>query len=286
MGDTPAPRVSVVIPTYNMERHIARTLGCVTNQTFASLEVLVVDDCSTYTTPSIVKALAEQDRRIRYIRLEKNSNLPAVPRNVGILQSRGEYVAFLDHDDTWTRGKLACQVALLDKYPEVDMAHAPLWVHVYGNRYRGLTRLPNPAYMKTTLKTLLKRNTVMCSSAIVRKSSLDRIGGFDEDPGLRTVEDYELWLRIASKGIIKFQPFICGSYFYEPSGALSQENVGDRIAWLRISTGLLIDDPRPSSRPAMFAQLLTAPITCLACAAYTLARLPSGDRAQTFNRNS
>ena len=264
------PRVSVVIPTYNMERHIARTIACVVNQTFTALEVLVVDDCSTDRTPEIVKSLAEQDQRIRYLRLTQNSNRPAVPRNVGIAESTGEYVAFLDHDDTWTRNKLTRQISFLDRHPEVDMAHAPLWTHVNGNPLRGITRLPLLTELTTTYRSLLKRNTVMCSSSVVRRSTLETLGGFDEQPTLRTVEDYDLWLRIARVGKIKVQPFVCGSYFFEPSGALSQEDGVARLKALQEKNQVALMLSHADGVRGAIPRALSAPLAAAILGAYSL----------------
>lgn len=262
MSASTAPRVSVVIPTYNMEKHIRRTIRSVQEQTTSDLEIIVIDDCSTDTTPEIVEDLAQEDIRIRYHRLEKNSNLPAIPRNAGIELSAGEYVAFLDHDDIWSPDKISRQVAFLDRHPEMDMAHAPLWVHVRGSRWKGILRLPNPFQSKTTLDRLLRGNPIMCSSVIVRRPTLVLLGGFNEAPGLRTVEDYELWLRIAQTGRIGFQPFLCGSYFLEAGGALSQDNAQARLADLRLASDLALAIPAsgigPSVRQALLAPAFLA----------------------------
>ena len=268
MTSPSAPRVSVVIPTYNMELHIERTIQSATKQTFKSIEIIVVDDCSTDSTAEIVLSLASADPRIRYTRLDRNSNLPAVPRNVGILSSKGEYIALLDHDDTWTPRKIERQVALLDRDSRIDMVHAPLWVHVQGNPLRGMLRLPNPLRLRTTLNTLLKRNTVMCSSVVFRRSAIERTGAFSEDPKLRTVEDYELWLRMATSGVIAFQPFICGIYFLTVGGALSQENTRVRLDYLRSSSGLAIRAISTSRVNDILAQLAFVPIILAIIATY------------------
>ena len=110
------PRVSVIIPAFNIEQHIGETLDSLECQTFRSFEALVVDDCSTDRTASIVRARAALDPRIRYIRLESNSNRPAVPRNRGLAEAKGEFVAFLDHDDLWFRRKLERQIRVLDSF--------------------------------------------------------------------------------------------------------------------------------------------------------------------------
>ena len=93
------PKVSIVIPTYNMQEHLGETIDSILSQTLDSYEVIIVDDCSTDGTAQVALKYCEIDSRIRYVKLDANSNLPAVPRNRGIELSQGEYIAFLDHDD-------------------------------------------------------------------------------------------------------------------------------------------------------------------------------------------
>ena len=104
------PLISVIIPCYNSSRFIARAILSVLHQTYKNLELVIVDDCSTDDTKKIIKEFLKQDKRIKFYSTKKNSQMAAIPRNLGISKVAGEYVAFLDSDDYWHDGKLAYQM--------------------------------------------------------------------------------------------------------------------------------------------------------------------------------
>lgn len=91
-------KISIIIPTYNVEHYVARCLDSVINQTLPDIEIIIIDDGSTDNTVSVIKKYAKQDKRIKFIQLDKNSGV-SVARNVGIDLARGEYMAFIDSDD-------------------------------------------------------------------------------------------------------------------------------------------------------------------------------------------
>ena len=247
---TVVPQVSVVIPTYNMEAHIAETIRSIQDQTFQDFEVIVVDDCSTDGTGAIVRAMADQDSRIRYVLMEANSNLPAVPRNLGIEIARGEYVAFLDHDDLWTKHKLERQVSVLDANPEIGLVHSHLMVMVEGRPLRGLVHLPDPRLQHADYAIMRRRNVVMTSSAMARRAVLQVLGGFDESRELRTVEDYHLWIRISESHEMAYIPEIHGRYRKAPGGASNQEVLSDRSGVIDrlLGTDIVANTPTTAAR--------------------------------------
>jgi len=240
------PRVSIIIPTYNMEDHIGRTLDSVQDQSFRSFEVIVVDDASTDGTAEIVKDKAAQDNRFRYVRLENNSNRPAVPRNLALAVARGDYVAFLDHDDLWMRNKLERQVMVLDARPDVALVHSHLWEFAANSRKWGLLYMPNPYRRRVTYKLLLQGNRVQCSSVLARTNVLREFGGFDERPELRAVEDFHLWLRIAHRNRIAYISETHGFYRMSPSSTSSLENMATRLRYLDSNEGTQILSNSPS----------------------------------------
>ena len=93
------PKVSIIIPIYNAEKYIQTTVDSVLSQTFSDWELLLIDDCSKDHTSSICEKLVQSDNRITYIRQNENGG-PAKARNVGIDYAKGEYLAFVDSDDT------------------------------------------------------------------------------------------------------------------------------------------------------------------------------------------
>ncbi|RXZ01496.1 glycosyltransferase family 2 protein [Fictibacillus sp. S7] len=99
--------ISVVVPTYNREKLIRRTIKSVLNQTYSNFELLIIDDASTDNTEAVVKTF--NDSRIKYFKLEKNSK-GTKPRNIGIKEASGEFIALLDSDDEWVNDKLEKQL--------------------------------------------------------------------------------------------------------------------------------------------------------------------------------
>jgi glycosyltransferase involved in cell wall biosynthesis len=110
------PLVSCIVPTHNGERYIAETLRSILAQTYAPLEAIVVNDGSNDRTVEIVESFGEPVRI-----LSQSRGGPAAARNLGIVSSRGEFIAFLDHDDLWLPEKLAQQMAAFDADPRLDV---------------------------------------------------------------------------------------------------------------------------------------------------------------------
>ncbi len=104
-------RVSVIIPAYNSEKFIAEAIRSVLRQTYADLEILIIDDGSTDATGDVARGFS--DPRIKYIRRENGGT--AAARNTGIKNSTGVYIAFLDHDDIWMPDKIERQVGFLEE---------------------------------------------------------------------------------------------------------------------------------------------------------------------------
>lgn len=115
--------VSVIIPVYNREKTIEEAVRSVLVQTYANLEILVVDDCSTDSTVAVVENI--RDDRIRIIRCEKNGGA-CKARNMGIENAKGEFIAFHDSDDTWHKDKLEKSMYYLQK-ENVDFVFSALW---------------------------------------------------------------------------------------------------------------------------------------------------------------
>jgi hypothetical protein len=187
-----APKVSIVIPAYNAMTYLPDTLASVFQQTFSDFEVLLVDDGSTDRLQTWV-AQTVFDRRVKLIS-QPNQGLSAA-RNTGITHSQSEYIAFLDADDLWHPTKLAQQVQWLDAHPpigliynqtaQIDSAGTPTG-RVLGTEIAG-----------NILPQMLQRNIIDCpSSVVVRGQCFDRVGLFDRT--LRSVEDWDMWIRIAA----------------------------------------------------------------------------------------
>lgn len=106
------PLVSIITPSFNSEKFIRETIKSIQNQTYSNWEMIIVDDCSTDNTFSIIKEMALNDNRIRFFRLEKNSGT-GIARNSALSKSKGKYIAFVDSDDLWKPTKLEKQIDFL-----------------------------------------------------------------------------------------------------------------------------------------------------------------------------
>jgi glycosyltransferase involved in cell wall biosynthesis len=186
------PAVSVVIPLYNARAFIQETIQSVLEQTWKDYEIVVIDDGSIDDSQEAIRPFGG---RLRYIRQENGGVAKA--RNRGIAESNGRYVALLDHDDLWHPSKLGKQVAVLEQRSEVgmvvtDVAHIDGKGHAMGVIGTGY----NPS---ETFARLFVRGCVPTpSAAMIRRSVLNAIGGFDEDFRSAGLDDHELWTRIAA----------------------------------------------------------------------------------------
>lgn len=200
------PTVSVVIPTYNHARFLKEAIESVRAQSFTDWEVIVINNNSEDNTVEVVEAMA--DPRVRLIDF-RNNGIIAASRNKGIELSEGKYIAFLDSDDKWYPNKLQRCVALLDAGRDV-VCHAENWVWEDGKRK---TVAYGPARNATYRRLLFRKNCLSTSAVVARRATIARVGGFDEDPRIVTVEDYDLWLRIARvTDRLCFPPETLGEY--------------------------------------------------------------------------
>lgn len=106
--------VSIITPSYNSLKFIAKTINSVLDQTYQEWEMIIIDDCSSDASIDIIEKYIENDNRIKCIKLEKNVG-PANSRNVGIQEAKGKYIAFLDSDDIWFPNKLEKQIEFMQK---------------------------------------------------------------------------------------------------------------------------------------------------------------------------
>jgi glycosyltransferase involved in cell wall biosynthesis len=187
------PLVSIIIPTYNRADFLKQTLESIANQTYQNFEVFVVDDGSPNDAAEIICAAFE---KVYYTKI-KNSGGPAKPRNVGILNAKGKYLAFVDDDDLWLPKKLETQVAILEQNLDFGLVHGCCEIindkGELQNRIIGRLRNTLEKHGDVSEK-MIGQWTVMMPTSFVRKSVIDTIGFFNEimPPA---GEDMEYWAR-------------------------------------------------------------------------------------------
>lgn len=182
---------SIIIPTYNRALDLKRALVSLTNQNYKKFEVLICDDGSTDNTYEIANEFKSK-LNINYKKIQ-NSGKPAIPRNLGIANAKGKYIAFLDSDDWWHENKLQLAFEYLEKGADL----------VYSDFYKVKSLMEKEIVKVRELKEnitidLLKNGNAICnSSVVVRKSILDEVGFFNEGKEYIAWEDFDLWLRIS-----------------------------------------------------------------------------------------
>jgi glycosyltransferase involved in cell wall biosynthesis len=182
--------------TFNGARDIADAIASVLAQTFRDFELIVIDDASTDATPSILARLA--DPRLRVIRAEHNLGVVAT-RNLGFETCRGEYVAAHDHDDVSRPTRLAEQVTLLDREPNVVLAATEVELESAGRLSRSGHVADGSAPVMRWL--LLVDNPLTWSSIMVRADAVRRLGQFVR-PEFELADDFDLYHRLLRLGDI------------------------------------------------------------------------------------
>ena len=205
------PFFSVVIPTYNSEKTIIRTLLSVKKQIFKNFEVIIVDDGSQDNTVFLINKFIKKNYLDIKIYQQRNSKGPAAPRNIGIKKSKSNRICFLDSDDYWFSNKLIDAYYFLKDNNENDVLTSNE-IMIHQNKKKKL--FYGPVSKNFYLNLLIKGNKLSTSSTIVKKSFLiDNNILFNENKNFSSVEDYDLWLQIARKsGKFKFLNKFHGLY--------------------------------------------------------------------------
>ncbi len=225
--------VTVIVPVYNGERHLAQSLTSVVDQTYTRWECVVVDDGSTDSTPAIARSFAERDERMRTIS-QSNAGVSAA-RNRGLLAASdvdGTLVAFLDGDDVWTPDALEVLIGALVADPDavgayglaeyIDAAGRPIrpGAHSAGQRDRrvlGRFDLTSVEVSEPgTFSNLLVTGTIWPTAvAVHRRAVITAVGGFDSE--IVGAEDWDLYLRMSRHG--HFRPVDRQVAWYRRHGA-------------------------------------------------------------------
>ncbi len=191
------PGVSVVIAAYNAEEFIGETLASVLGQTYAPVEIIVVDDGSTDDTAAVVRSFGSRVRLIQ----QANMRL-STARNTGLAACSREYISIIDADDLWAPDKLSSQVSVATASPgSIILTGVQRFTGNASDR-RWLSATLPPAQGRDYLKTLLHLSStemVVFNTALVPTALARAFGGWT--PGLHTAEDWDFWLRCAKHNV-------------------------------------------------------------------------------------
>ena len=196
---TGTPLVSAITPAYNAERFLGEAIESVLGQSFADLEIVIVNDGSRDGTGALAdRYAAENPGRVRVVHQE-NKGLP-LARNAAIDAARGRYLALLDADDVWLPGHIESCVARLESDSALGLVHANV-EYIDGEGKLLGTESESGRWSHDGLdpytEVLLRRQHVTCPTAVFRRSVVDAIGAFDAQFNRLGCEDRDMWLRIA-----------------------------------------------------------------------------------------
>jgi glycosyltransferase involved in cell wall biosynthesis len=185
------PKISVIIPVYNGEKTIQKTIESVLKQTWQDFELIVINDGSQDATLEVLSSI--QDPRLRILSYS-NAGL-ASSRNRGITEATGEYISFLDADDLWTSDKLEAQFQALQENPEAMVAYS--WTDYIDESSQFLHSGRHITMNGNVYQHLLVNNFLENgSNPLIRKQALNQVGGFDSS--INSVADWDMWVRLAA----------------------------------------------------------------------------------------
>lgn len=216
------PFFSIVIPLYNKENHIQKTLESVLAQSFADFEIIIVDDGST--DASMEKAKSVVDNRIKYFSQENSGASQA--RNFGIEQANSAHIALLDADDVWEKNHLEEHYKSISKFPDSALYCNAYNLKLSGNFTHAATyNLSNPTEIQIVedyFKASIIHPIAWTSAVAFKKEDFWEIGGFNTN--ILSGQDIDLWIRFGLKKVIVFNPTITTCYNKTIENSLSKRN--------------------------------------------------------------
>lgn len=205
-------KVSIILPTYNGARYLEQSLDSCLKQTYANIELIIVDDASTDTTPGILSSYS--DPRLKVIRHKRNMRLPAA-LNTGFAHASGEYLTWTSDDNYYAPDAIATLAQYLTEHPEVGFVYSAAWIINAAGETIGLRESGPP-------EDLQKYNCVG-PCFMYRQQVRDVIGSYNTKKVLS--EDYEYWVRISKRFHMAYleQPLY---YYRHHSQSLTTTNYG------------------------------------------------------------
>jgi len=218
------PKVSIVLPTYNGEKYLRESIDSVINQTFTDWELIIVNDCSTDSTPQISEEYAIKDSRIRVIHNEVNQKLPN-SLNIGFRQAKGEFLTWTSDDNLYLPEAIEKMQFFLCKNMDVGLVFTDMnYIDDSG------------MVISSNSRSCHKINLCNCvgASFMYRRDVADNVGEYDNSKIL--IEDYDYWIRVYSKyKVVRFPEVLYEYRFHGNSMTSTRENeIQKKIAGLKV----------------------------------------------------
>lgn len=226
------PLVSIIIPTYNRKKYIAKAVSSVLSQTFKDTEIIIIDDGSTDGTDEIIFELKKNNPNIIFIKNEVNLGFVKT-LNKAISSANGKYIARLDDDDSWRDSqKLEKQVNFFENNPEYALVGGG--VIKTDSEGRELFKFLLPEKDDDIRRAILISNIFAHSAVIFRKSDWEKSGGYDEEFGF--FADWDLWLKLGKLG--KFYNFQDFFVYYSDQEQCNGRTTHDHLMRRKLTTNI------------------------------------------------
>jgi glycosyltransferase involved in cell wall biosynthesis len=194
--------VSIIMPACNAERFIEASIISVLNQTYKEWELIIIDDGSVDRTAEIALFYVKMDSRILYF--YQNNGKQGKARNLGLKNSSGDFIAFLDSDDLWLSNKLEVQLKQIQE-KGVDLVFSDSYIFFNDDVNDVQKRMEVKQRFYTGMEAIdlfIEFNRIPLLTVLVKKSKIRALGDFIEDKNIQFGEDYHLWLKLLLNGSV------------------------------------------------------------------------------------
>jgi glycosyltransferase involved in cell wall biosynthesis len=188
--------ISIIIPNYNRKKTLLKAISSCLNQTYKSVEIIIVDDNSNFNLESYIQKKFPKSYNNKLIKIFTNKkNLGAAKsRNIGFNKSKGNYISFLDSDDYWATTKLAKQINRFYKNKKLDLVYCDQYLITGKQKKKSNKKMIKSNILNELINGWTAPNT---STLMYSRKAFKRIGGFNEN--LKSCQDHDLWFRVAKK---------------------------------------------------------------------------------------
>lgn len=230
------------MPCFNNSATITHSVSSVLDQSYQNVEIILVDDGSTDNSREIAFDLRDKDNRLKVI-TQANQG-PGHARNRGLMEARGEFVAFLDADDYWDKNSLGkLHAALVNG--DADLAYCG-WQNIGKDGKGGEPFIPPDYAGVEKVELLLGGCRWPIHAALTRRSAIDDVGGFDEQ--WTSCMDYDLWLRLATTHRIKRVPEVLAYYVHHAGEQITKNRLRGAVNHWRIQRKFINDHPEIANK--------------------------------------
>jgi len=232
------PKISIIMPCYNEATRISQSVASVFQQSFTDFELIIVDDGSADNSLDMLAQLSAKYPDLRYFSQTNKGAGPA--RNRGLTEAKGEYIAFLDADDSWHPDCLLNLYQTLASNPDATIAYGG-WQNIGLEENKCKPFIPPDYETPEKTESLLRGCRWPIHAALTRASAIKEINGFDEQ--WTSCMDYNLWLNIASFNKILLVPQILAYYHHHQGEQITKNRIRIALNHWRIQLKFLHDHP-------------------------------------------